>query len=1086
MKTHRLFTTLVLLLASSFWLAAQNPLWMRYPSISPDGETIVFSYKGDLYKVPASGGDAIPLTMHSAHDHEPVWSADGEKIAFASNRFGNFDVFVIPAAGGKALRVTDFSGNEYPNTFTPDGKEILYSASIQDVPDNVMFPSGLLGELYAVPVDGGRPKQVLSVPAENAQISKDGNRILFQDRKGYENTWRKRHTSSVTRDIWLFDEETGEYTMLSSFEGEDQNPVFSNDEQEIYFLSEKSGSFNVWKMPANDPEDLTQITAFENHPVRFLSIAENDRLCFGFDGEIYIKDKNSPAQKVQINIATDDKFNPVEFKKQKSGANEMVLSPDGKEIAFVLRGEIFVTSTDFATTRRITETAEQERSVSFSPDGRKLLYAGERNGSWNIYQTSIAREEDPGFSRATILNEEVVIATDAEEFQPLYSPDGKEVAYLHNRETIKVVNLETKEVRMILDGKYNYSYADGDQWYQWSPDGKWFLVSYSPHSAFMNDVGLVAADGSGSITNLTLSGYSDNRPKWMMNGEMMIWFSDRQGLRSHGSWGAQYDVFAMFFDPEAWDKFNMSEEEKKLLKDKKEEEKKKEDDDDDKDKSKKKKDEKDQKDEVKPVKIVLDGLEDRRTKLTINSSALADAIVTPDGEKLYYLSRFEKGYDLWMNDLVKKETKLLLKLEGGGGAMQLDKKGENLYMISGKNFIKVSTKDNKKEVISYNAEMAIDYPGEREYMFEHVWRQVREKFYDPGLHGLDWDFYKSEYKKFLPYINNNYDFSEMLSEMLGELNASHTGSGYRHSDDSGDKTASLGVLFDWDYQGNGLKVSEVLAKGPLDKAESKVTNGVIIEQINGRAVPAGESFFAMLNHLEGKPTRLTFHNPESGERWEETIKPISFGKQNELLYDRWVKTMREKTEELSEGRLGYVHVRSMNSESFRVAYSEILGRNHEKEAVIVDTRFNGGGWLHNDLAVLLSGQKYVELWPNGKYYGVEPMTQWTKPSVVLIGESNYSDAHFFPYTYKTLGIGKTVGMPVPGTATAVWWETLLDPSVYFGIPQVGIKDLDGNYLENQQLEPDIKQQNDYDKVVNGIDQQLERAVDYLLNLLDQD
>jgi len=412
-----------------------------------------------------------------------------------------------------------------------------------------MFPSGLLSELYAVPADGGRPRQVMPVPAENARISKDGNHILFQDRKGYENTWRKHHTSSVTRDIWMFDKETGEYAMLTSFEGEDQNPVFSNDETEIYFLSEKSGSFNVWKMPADNPDNLTRITSFENHPVRFLSIAENDRLCFGFDGEIYIKDKNSPAQKVQINITTDDKFNPVEFKKQKSGASEMAVSPDGKEIAFVLRGEVFVTSTDFATTRRITETAEQERSVSFSPDGRKLLYAGERNGSWNIYQTSIAREEDPGFARATILNEEIVIATDEEEFQPLYSPDGKEVAYLHNRETLKVVNLETKEVRTILDGKYNYSYADGDQWYQWSPDGKWFLVSYSPHSAFMNDVGLVAADGSGNVTNLTLSGYGDNRPKWMMNGKMMIWFSDRQGLRSHGSWGAQYDVFAMFFRP---------------------------------------------------------------------------------------------------------------------------------------------------------------------------------------------------------------------------------------------------------------------------------------------------------------------------------------------------------------------------------------------------------------------------------------------------------------------------------------------------------------------------------------------------------
>jgi len=231
----------------------------------------------------------------------------------------------------------------------------------------------------------------------------------------------------------------------------------------------------------------------------------------------------------------------------------------------VLRGEVFVTSADFATTRQITKTPEQERSVSFSPDGRKLLYAGERYESWNIYQTSIARDEDPLFSRATILNEEPIVATE-EEFQPLYSPDGKEVAYLHNRETLKVINLATKTARTVPDGKYNYSYSDGDQWFQWSPDGKWFLVSFSPHSAFMNDVGLVPADGSGEITNLTLSGYDDNRPKWMMKGKMMIWFSDRQGMCSHGSWGSQFDIYAMFFDPAAWDKFNLTEEEKKILK----------------------------------------------------------------------------------------------------------------------------------------------------------------------------------------------------------------------------------------------------------------------------------------------------------------------------------------------------------------------------------------------------------------------------------------------------------------------------------------------------------------------------------------
>jgi Tol biopolymer transport system component len=1074
-----LFLLLICTLSANV-LLAENPLWMRYPAISPNGKTIVFSYKGDLFSVPAKGGTALPLTIHQAYDFMPVWSPDGKTIAFASARYGNFDIFVIPATGGKAKRITDFSGNEYPNCFAPDGKNVLYSASIQDVPDNVMFPSGVLSELYSVGIDGGRPEQIISTPAEKAQMSSNGNLIVFQDRKGYENSWRKHHTSSVTRDIWIYDRQTGLFTKFSDFEGEDRNPVFSNAENEIYFLSEKSGSFNIWKYPVNSPMPYRQqITFFENHPVRFLSIGANNRLCFGYDGEIYNKDENSKPVKVKIDISIDEKENPIDFEKKNSGAKEMAVSPDGKEIAFILRGEVFVTSADFATTKRITETPEQERSVSFSPCGRKLLYAGERNGSWNIYESSIVRDEEKGFARSTLLEEKPVIATEAEEFQPLYSPDGNEVAYLEDREELKVIRLETGAVRSVLDAKYNYSYKDGDQWYQWSPDSKWFLVSYSPHSAFMNDVGLIAADGSGEITNLTLSGYNDGRPKWMMEGELMIWFSDRQGMRSHGSWGAQNDVYAMFFDQEAWDKFKLSEEEKTLLL---EEDEEKDDKDIDEDDSSDKKKEK----EIKPVKIVLDGIEDRKAKLTINSSSLADAILTKDGKKLYYLSKFEKGYDLWMKDMIKNETKLVLKLEGGGGAMQMDEDGKNLYMISGKNFIKVGTKDNKKKVIGYNAEFDLNYQGEREYMFEHVWRQVREKFYDPNLQGVDWDYYKKEYQKFLPYINNNYDFAEMLSEMLGELNASHTGSGYRHNDPDGDKTASLGAFFDWGFDGDGLRIVEVVEKGPLNTAGSKIIRGTIIEKIDGKEILAGESYFGLLNHKAGKPTLLSLYNPQSGEHWDEAVKPVSYRTFNQLLYDRWVKSRREATEKLSDGRLGYVHVRSMNSASFREIYSEILGRNHNKEAIIVDTRFNGGGWLHNDLAILLSGQKYVELWPNGEYFGNEPMNQWTKPSVVLMSESNYSDAHFFPYTYTTLEIGKTVGMPVPGTATAVWWEALLDPGLFFGIPQVGIKDRDGNYLENQQLEPDIKQNNDYNIVVTNRDQQLERSVDYLLNLLDQD
>jgi C-terminal processing protease CtpA/Prc len=373
--------------------------------------------------------------------------------------------------------------------------------------------------------------------------------------------------------------------------------------------------------------------------------------------------------------------------------------------------------------------------------------------------------------------------------------------------------------------------------------------------------------------------------------------------------------------------------------------------------------------------------------------------------------------------------------------------------------------------------------AEREYMFDHVWRQVLKKFYDTTLHGIDWKYYGDNYRRFLPYINNNFDYAEMLSEMLGELNGSHTGSGYRYNNPKGDRTARLGVFWDDSYSGPGLKIAEVIEKSPLIKEGSKIKAGTVIEKIDGKPVNNKSELFVLLNHKEGKLTLLSLLDPSSGKRWEETVKPVSNGKVSELLYERWVKRRRAEVDSLSGGKLGYVHVRGMNSASFRVAYSDILGRNYHKDALIVDTRFNGGGWLHDDLATLLSGKRYADFYPHGKYFGSEPISKWYKPSVVVVSESNYSDAHGFPFTYRALKIGKIVGMPVPGTMTAVWWETLQDPTLYFGIPQIGVKDMNGNYLENQQLEPDYKVAQDPDVVVKNRDQQLEKAVEVLLKEL---
>ncbi len=1048
--------------------AQDNPLWMRYPSISPDGQFIAFSYKGNIFKVNAQGGEAIPLTTHAAHDYMPVWSKDGQTIAFASDRYGNFDIFTIPAIGGKATRVSYHSAHDYPSDFSPDGQHILFASKRRDDVKYAQFPYGRLSELYEIPTTGGRAKLVTSVTAENAKYNYEGSTIIYQDKKGYEDPWRKHHTSSVTRDIWQLDIQSGKYSMLATYEGEDRSPVFATDNNTFYYLSEASGSFNVYKSSVNQTSTAEQLTSFSKHPVRFLSLATNGTLCFGFDGEIYTMSKNASPNKVAITINTDSNGNEYETTSVNSNATEMALSPNGKEIAYVYRGEIFVAPVEGGDTKRITNTPEQERSVSFSPDGRSLLYAGERKGSWNVYTTSITREEEPYFYASTLLNEKEIIATEAEEFQPSWSPDGKEVAYLEERVALKVVNIESKAVRTIMGPEHSYSYSDGDQHYDWSPDGKWFLVEYNQPNQWISEAGLVAADGKGEIINLTESGFSDVAPQWMMDGKMMLWFSDRDGMKNRGSWGSEDDVYGLFFTQEAYDLFNLSKSDYELYKEKQEE---KEEDDDK---------EKDDEDKLPEVKIETYGLEDRKERLTIHSSRLNDAVVSDDGEFLYYICRFEKGVDLWKTNLRTKETKILTKLGSSARNLTLDEKGKNAFVLSGGKIKKVNTESGKVSAISMNGEMNLDKQQEHAYIFNHAWKQVQKKFYVTDLHGVDWDFYKKEYARFLPHINNNYDFSEMLSEMLGELNASHTGCRYYASSENGDETASLGLFFDNTYEGDGLKIAEVLAKGPTDKADSEIEKGIILEKIDGQAILANANYYPLLNRKSGKKVLLSLYAPTTGKRWDEVIEPIGMGAESNLLYKRWVENRRKEVETLSNGKIGYVHVRGMNDPSFRTTYEEVLGRNYDKDAIIVDTRFNGGGWLHDDLATFLSGKQYIQMMPRGQKLGTEPQFKWTKESIVVMGEGNYSDAHMFPYAYKANNIGKTLGMPVPGTGTAVWWERQIDPSLVFGIPQVGMVDINGNYLENQQLEPDIKVRNEPEALLAGNDQQIAVAVKVLL------
>lgn len=1068
--------------ASSY---AATPLWLRDVQISPDGTEIAFCYKGDIYKVPANGGTATQLTTQASYECSPIWSPDSKQIAFASDRNGNFDLFVMSADGGAARRLTTHSASEIPSTFTTDGNYILFSASIQDPANSALFPTSAMAELYKVPVTGGRTEQVLGTPAEMVCFDKSGKTFLYQDRKGFEDEWRKHHTSSITRDVWLYDSENGKHTNLTAHAGEDRNPVFAPDGQTVYFLSERDGStFNVYSFPISSPQSLKTVTHFKTHPVRFLSMGSNGTLCYTYDGEIYTQKQGDKPQKVKIDIIRDDQ-NTIADLNFSNGATSATVSPDGKQVAFIVRGEVFVTSADYNTTKQITHTPAREAGLTFSPDNRTLAYASERNGNWELYMAKIARKEEANFPNATAIEEEVLLPSDkTERTYPQFSPDGKELAFIEDRNRLMVINLETKKVRQVTDGSTWFSTGGGFD-YSWSPDGKWFTLEFigNRHDPY-SDIGMVSAQG-GKIINLTNSGYTSGSPRWVLDGNAILFITERYGMRAHASWGSLNDVMLVFMNQDAYDKFRLSKEDYELQKELEKEQKnttetKKNDKKkgDNKEKSEEKKEEK-----VKDIVVELNNIEDRIVRLTPNSSDLGSAIITKDGETLYYLSAFEGGYDLWKMNLRKKDTKLLHKMDAGWANMEMDKDGKNLFLLGSNTMQKMGTDSESLKPISYQAHVKMDLAAERDYMFNHVYKQEQKRFYNLNMHGIDWDAMTKAYRKFLPHIDNNYDFAELLSEYLGELNVSHTGGRFRPQL-KGDATATLGLLYDWNHNGKGLLISEVVEKGPFDHARSKVKAGNIIEKIDGQEITPESDYSVLLNGKARKKTLVTLYNPQTKERWEEVVVPVSNGVMSDLLYARWVKQRAADVDKWSNGRLGYVHIESMGDDSFRSVYSDILGKYNNREGIVIDTRFNGGGRLHEDIEILFSGKKYFTQVVRGREACDMPSRRWNKPSIMVQCEANYSNAHGTPWVYSHQKIGKLVGMPVPGTMTSVSWETLQDPTLVFGIPVIGYRLPDGSYLENSQLEPDIKVANSPETVVKGEDTQLKAAVDELLKEID--
>ena len=1048
--------------------AQSAPLWLRDAKISPDGSMIAFTYKGDIFTVPTSGGDAVRVTAQPSYETSPVWSPDSKTLAFSSDRYGNADIFVVSRDGGEWSRLTYNSTSEVPEAFTPDGKSVLFSASIQDPAGSALFPSGRMSEVYSVPVSGGASTQLLATPARNIAWAPDGKSFVYEDVKGFEDTWRKHHTSSVTRDIWRYDLKSGKHTRLIDRAGEDLSPVDAGDA--LYFLSERAPqkSLNVYKASGKDYSNVEALTNFATHPVRFLSRSNNGTLAFTYDGELYTLTPGGKPAKVNVALKADF---PDQTKKLSTsrGASGATASPDGKSVAFLYRGDVYVTSVDYPTTKQVSNTPAAEKYVCWGNDST-LYYTSERDGKYNVYRATWNKsDEEPDFAHATIINETPVFKADGHERTVAQlSPDGKKLAFILDRNRLQVMDIATGKVKELTDG-WTHRQRGGGFNYVWSPDSKWIALEIvdRKHDPY-TDIAIINVE-SGELTNITNSGYFDENPKWIMDGNAIAFATERLGMRNHASWGSQMDVFYVFLNQDAYERFMMSKEDREIADKVKKSSQKKGD----------KKKDSDSESDVEPIVVELDGLSDRQVRISPMSTDLIDFVV--DGNKLYFTSGADEGSFVWEYDTDDKDLKMSRKVSDGRPYFDSSADGKTLFLF-GDSMRKFGS---TLKPISYTATKLLDPAAEREYMFDNIAREEAERFYTKDMHGVDWPAMTKAYRKFLPHIDNNYDFAEMVSEWLGELNVSHTGGRYRGTSPAtaSQRTASLGVLFDMAYTGPGMKIVEVLPQSPLYGQTPAVEPGAIVETINGTAVTTEMPLDRLLADAAGERTLVGLRDAGGTVR-DIVVRPISTAKMSNLLYDRWVKARAADVDRLSKGRLGYVHISSMDDDSFRKVYSDLLGKYNDREGVVIDIRWNGGGRLHEDIEVLLSGQKYFTQEVRGDETCDMPSRRWNKPSIMLIAEPCYSNAHGTPWVYSNRGLGKLVGMPVPGTMTSVNWVTMQDPTLVYGIPVVGYRLPDGGFLENRQLEPDVKVANSPEDIVAGHDRQLETAVKELLKDID--
>jgi tricorn protease len=1073
---QRLFTaSLLLALFVGPALAQDTDPFMRHPAVHPDGSTIAFSYQGDLWTVSADGGRAERLTIHEAYEGQPRWRPNGSQIAFTSDRYGNDDVYVMKAGGSTPTRLTYHSTADALGGWTPNG-HLLFTTR------RTYAQAEWSSEIHQVAAQGGTPDRRLDAVGAAPRMSPDGRFIAFE--KGVNRTTKKGYEGPANRDLWVYDTENDTYTRITTDPSNDHRPVWTGPRTLLY-ISEQSGTYNVHRQAVTDrgaadgsPE---AVTTFEDDGVRALS-ASSDGSVIAFERQtaIYVIENGGEPQRLDVTVPADYRFDPTEQKQMTDGLRDYAVSPSGEQVALVLRGELFLmqNETGEPRTTRLTEHSYRDRDVAWTSDST-LVFASDRNGGqYDLYRLESADSEHPG-DLYDALQHEVTRLTDTPEDERILAmaPDRSHLAFRRGSMSsygegtlvTATVSADGLADETVLAEGWN---APTDV--AWSPDSEWLAYSKS-NLNFNADVYIHAADDSRGPVNVSQHPRGDSEPVWSPDGSKLGFVSDRTSAGS--------DVWFVWLQEEDWEKTQRDWEETQEEQDGNGT------------------GDQDEADDPPSVEIDFDDIHDRLERVTALPGNEGDPAIGSDGETFYFVagesgwaSNYDTEVDLYSIQWDGEERTRVT--EGGvdPSSVRLTPNGKQVtFTHSQGQLARVPTASNELERLSFAASMEVNHEKERTQIFQEVGRALEQGFYDPNFHGDDWDALRTKYRPWAMDASTMRDFQYTVNLMLGELNASHMGyySGDR-AETQNERTGRLGV--ELDPVENGVEVQRVVPRSPADREASTLREGDVITAVNGTSVAEAGNFYELMEGTVKEKVLLRVTAPDGEER---TVRIRPTGDLSDELYREWVEERKELVDEYSDGRLGYVHVEGMNWESFEHFERELYASGHDKEGLIIDVRFNGGGWTTDYLMTVLNVRRHAYTIPRGATDNLQqnheafrghypfgerlPYAAWTKPVATLANENSYSNAEIFSHAFKNLDHGPLVGQPTFGAVISTGGAGLIDGS-YVRMPFRAwyVYQTDKN-MEHGPARPDIQVQNPPAIKAEGEDPQLRRAVEALLD-----